>query len=157
MLTTKNTIRFNLRWHSQQKSATLSILTPLFSISKNGIQSCCSFRTLRRRNHERSRPGVEDLHGFIHRVWLRRDQAQSLWPWANHRILHKRQMKSLLSKVEQHLQDPYNRLRYLQEFIGQSDEEMDAKCMLKIYYYLSIVTDCEAHYWWTHFHWQITN
>ena len=53
---------------------------------------------------------------------------------------------SLLSKVEQHLQDPYNRLRYLQEFIGSSDEEMDARCMLSIYYYLSIVTDPEAHY-----------
>ena len=55
-------------------------------------------------------------------------------------------MKSLLSKVEQHLKDPYNRLRYLQEFIGSSDKEMDARCMLSIYYYLSIVTDCEAHY-----------
>ena len=55
-------------------------------------------------------------------------------------------MKSLLSKVEQHLQDPYNRLRYLHEFIGQSDKEMDAKCMLRIYHYLSIATDCEAHY-----------
>ncbi len=54
-------------------------------------------------------------------------------------------MKSLLSKVEQHLQDPYNRLRYLHEFLGDS-EEWDQKLMGRIYYYLSIVTDCEAHY-----------
>ncbi len=53
---------------------------------------------------------------------------------------------SLLSKVEQHLQDPYNRLRYLHEFLGES-EEWDRECLGRIYYYLSIVTDCEAHYW----------
>ena len=49
-------------------------------------------------------------------------------------------------EVERHLSDPYNRLRYLYDFLDRDDEEMDAKCYPRIYHYLSTVTDPEAHY-----------
>ena len=48
--------------------------------------------------------------------------------------------------VEKHLADPYNRLRYLYDFLDRDDDDMDAKCYPRIYHYLSTVTDSEAHY-----------
>jgi hypothetical protein len=47
--------------------------------------------------------------------------------------------------VEKHLKDPYNRIKYAYHFLG-TDKEMNAKCMEKIYYYLSQEIDCEVHY-----------
>ena len=50
--------------------------------------------------------------------------------------------------VEKHLADPYNRLRYLYDFLDRDDDdgEMNAKCYPRIYHYLSTVTDSESHY-----------
>ena len=65
----------------------------------------------------------------------------------NSTILHHSQRTLLMNKaVEKHLADPYNRLRYLYDFLDRDDEDMDAKCYLRIYHYLSTVTDSEAHY-----------
>ena len=49
-------------------------------------------------------------------------------------------------EVERNLSDPYNRLRYLYDFLGKFDGDMDAKCYPRIYHFLSTVTDPEAHY-----------
>ena len=49
------------------------------------------------------------------------------------------------SEVEKHLADPYNRIRYAYEFLD-SDTGDFAKCMDRIYYWLSKDIDCEVHY-----------
>ena len=49
------------------------------------------------------------------------------------------------AELKKHLADPYNRIKYAYYFIG-TDAEVDAKCMSKIYEYLSIDIDCECHY-----------
>ena len=48
-------------------------------------------------------------------------------------------------KVAKILADLYNRIKYAYYFMG-TDAEMDAKCMSKIYEYLSVDIDCECHY-----------
>ena len=54
--------------------------------------------------------------------------------------------------VEKHLADPYNRLRYLYDFLDRDEygyeDDISQKCYPRIYHYLSTVTDSEAHYWW---------
>ena len=50
------------------------------------------------------------------------------------------------AKMEKHLADPYNRIRYAYEFLGYWGEESDAKCMNSIYKLLSTNIDCECHY-----------
>mgnify|MGYP000025742996 FL=1 len=49
------------------------------------------------------------------------------------------------SEVEKHLADPYNRIRYAYEFLD-SEIGDSAKCMDRIYYWLSQDIDCEVHY-----------
>jgi len=52
--------------------------------------------------------------------------------------------------VEKHLADPYNRLRYLYDFLDRDEygyeDDISQKCYPRIYHYLSTVTDSEAHY-----------
>jgi len=48
--------------------------------------------------------------------------------------------------VEKHLADPYNRIRYCYEFLKEDDAEMYTKAMRRIYHFVSVVSDCEAHY-----------
>ena len=62
--------------------------------------------------------------------------------------IHHSQRTLFMNKaVEKHLSDPYNRLRYLYDFLDRdNDDDMNAKCYPLIYHYLSTVTDSEAHY-----------
>ena len=53
--------------------------------------------------------------------------------------------KRTQTKVQKHLEDPYNRLRYCFEFIGE-DEDMNRKCYQRIYHFLSVLSDTEYHY-----------
>ena len=58
---------------------------------------------------------------------------------------HNKKVAEAKAKREKHLADPYNRIKYAYYFMG-TDAEMDAKCMSKIYEYLSVDIDCECHY-----------
>ena len=49
------------------------------------------------------------------------------------------------SEVEKHLADPYNRIRYAYEFLDSEIGDF-AKCIDRIYYWLSKDIDCEVHY-----------
>ena len=53
--------------------------------------------------------------------------------------------KRTQTEIQKHLEDPYNRLGYCYEFIGE-DEDMNRKCYKRIYHYLSTLTDTEYHY-----------
>jgi hypothetical protein len=56
--------------------------------------------------------------------------------------------KRTQTKVQKHLEDPYNRLRYCYEFISEfpEDEDMNRKCYQRIYHFLSVLSDTEYHY-----------
>ena len=49
--------------------------------------------------------------------------------------------------VAKHLADPYNRIKYCYAFLKEDDAEMYNKAMRRIYHFVSVVSDCEAHYW----------
>ena len=48
--------------------------------------------------------------------------------------------------VAKHLADPYNRIKYCYAFLKEDDAEMYNKAMRRIYHFVSVVSDCEAHY-----------
>ncbi len=50
------------------------------------------------------------------------------------------------NELKKHLSDPYNRMCYCYEFLKEADEQMYSATLRRIYYFLSIVSDSEAHY-----------
>lgn len=50
------------------------------------------------------------------------------------------------AKIEKHLADPYNRIKYVYSFLDQWEGEGYSKCMKSIYNLLSQDIDCEVHY-----------
>jgi len=51
--------------------------------------------------------------------------------------------------VAKHLADPYNRIKYCYDFLDRDFEDCDelhAKALNRIYHFVSVVSDSEAHY-----------
>jgi hypothetical protein len=81
----------------------------------------------------------KELHSMIHPYFTTSFADREMFA-------HNKRVEENRKKTEKHLSDPYNRIRYAYDFLGEWGEESDAKCMKSIYNLLSLDIDCEVHY-----------